>query len=77
MSFYVVGFFFLISFTKMKRESYGEDIGDTETDRSDFSDDEDGYEDSFIDDDANLEVSPPSPISNEGTFKYNVNPSTC
>ena len=53
----------------MDRESYGEDIADTETERSDYSD-EDEYEDSFIDDDADPEVFPPSPISNDGTFKY-------
>ncbi|XP_020240129.1 peptidyl-prolyl cis-trans isomerase FKBP43 [Cajanus cajan] len=45
-------------------ESYGEDIADTETERSDNSD-EDEYEDSFIDDDGFPEVFPPSPISNE------------
>lgn len=49
----------------MERESYGEDIANTETERSDCSD-EDDYEDSFIDDDADPEVYPPSPISNEG-----------
>ncbi|TKY68075.1 Peptidyl-prolyl cis-trans isomerase FKBP43 [Spatholobus suberectus] len=45
-------------------ESYGEDIAETETERSDNSD-EDKYEDSFIDDDGVPEVFPPSPISNE------------
>ncbi|KAL1358085.1 hypothetical protein AAHE18_04G008900 [Arachis hypogaea] len=44
-------------------ESYGEDIADTENERSDFSD-EDDLDDSFIDDDPNPEVFPPSPISN-------------
>ncbi|KAI4332322.1 hypothetical protein L6164_017244 [Bauhinia variegata] len=43
-------------------ESYGEDIRDTETERS--GDDEDDYEDSFIDD-SDPEVLPPSPISTE------------
>lgn len=59
----------------MKRESYGEDIGDTETERSDYND-EDDYDDSFIDDDCDPEVFPTSPISNEGTFKYLYYPST-
>ncbi|CAJ1978227.1 unnamed protein product [Sphenostylis stenocarpa] len=45
-------------------ESYGEDIADTETERSDYSD-EDEYEDSFIDDDIVPEASSPSPISKE------------
>ncbi|XP_028772053.1 peptidyl-prolyl cis-trans isomerase FKBP43 isoform X2 [Neltuma alba] len=45
-------------------ESYGEDIANTETDRSDCSG-EDEYEDSFIDDDANPEVYPESRISSE------------
>lgn len=53
----------------MKRESYGEDIADTETDKSDYSD-EDDYDDSFIDDDGDPKVFPPSPVSTEGTFKY-------
>lgn len=67
LSFFFVGFFFLISFTTMKRESYGEDIADTETERSDHSD-EDDYDDSFIDDGGDTGF-PQSPISNEGTFK--------
>ncbi|KAK4269564.1 hypothetical protein QN277_022705 [Acacia crassicarpa] len=45
-------------------ESYGEDIANTETDRSDCSD-EDEYEGSFIDDDANPDVYPESPSSSE------------
>lgn len=45
------------------RESYGEDIADTETEKSnDYS--EEDYEDSFIDD-GDLEVFPSSPISGE------------
>lgn len=40
---------FYVSFTMMARESYGEDIADTDTQRSCDSD-EDMYEDSFIDD---------------------------
>jgi len=52
----------------MQSESYGEDIADTETERSDYSD-EDGYEDSFIDDDIVPEASSPSLISKEGKFK--------
>ena len=52
----------------MAREPCGEDIADTETELSENSD-EDEYEDSFIDDDE-LEVCPPSPISNdEGILK--------
>ncbi|PON35860.1 hypothetical protein TorRG33x02_350540, partial [Trema orientale] len=46
------------------RESYGEDIADTDTQRSDNSV-EDEYEDSFIDDE-DPKVFPPSPISNDG-----------
>lgn len=45
-------------------ESYGEDIGNTETDASDHSSDEDGYDDSFIDD-GNPDVFPTSPVSND------------
>ncbi|XP_004506405.1 peptidyl-prolyl cis-trans isomerase FKBP43-like isoform X3 [Cicer arietinum] len=50
-------------------ESYGEDIADTETERSDHSD-EDDYDDSFIDDDGDPAVFPPSPISNEEEASY-------
>ncbi|KAF7807321.1 peptidyl-prolyl cis-trans isomerase FKBP43-like isoform X1 [Senna tora] len=50
-------------------ESYGEDIANTETERSDYND-EDDYEDSFIDDDGDPEVYPPSPISDEGMLNY-------
>jgi FK506-binding nuclear protein len=53
----------------MERESYGEDIADTETEKSVHSD-EDDYDDSFIDDDSDPAVFSPSPISNEGKFKY-------
>ncbi|KAL8158706.1 hypothetical protein V2J09_000243 [Rumex salicifolius] len=42
-----------------KCESYGEDIGHSDTEKSDCSD-EDEYEDSFINDD-DVKVSPPSP----------------
>jgi hypothetical protein len=48
----------------MAREPCGEDIVDTETERSEDSD-EDEYEDSFINDD-DLEVYPPSPVSDGG-----------
>lgn len=61
--------FFLISFTTMERESYGEDIANTETEKSDRSD-EDDYDDSFINDDGDLAVFSASPISHEGKFKY-------
>lgn len=44
-------------------ESYGEDIADTDTQRSDCSDEE--YEDSFINDEE-PEVFPPSPASSDG-----------
>lgn len=44
------------------RESYGEDIGDTETEKSNGNHEEDDYEDSFIDD-GDLEVFPSSPDS--------------
>lgn len=43
------------------RESYGEDIADTETD---ISEDDDQYEDSFIND-GDVEFLPPSPIPNK------------
>ena len=43
------------------RESYGEDIADTDSQNLDYSD-EDEYEDSFINDDE-PELFPPSPIS--------------
>lgn len=69
LSFFFVGFFLLISFTTMERESYGEDIANTETEKSDRSD-EDDYDDSFINDDGDLAVFSASPISHEGKFKY-------
>lgn len=50
------------SFTLSTRESYGEDIADTDTQRSDNSE-EDEYEGSFIDDE-DPKVFPPSPVSN-------------
>ncbi|KAG8661134.1 peptidyl-prolyl cis-trans isomerase FKBP43 isoform X2 [Manihot esculenta] len=46
-------------------ESYGEDIADTETERSTDGSGEDEYEDSFIDD-GDQEVTPSSPVSNDG-----------
>uniref|UniRef100_A0A7C9A8P3 peptidylprolyl isomerase n=1 Tax=Opuntia streptacantha TaxID=393608 RepID=A0A7C9A8P3_OPUST len=49
-------------------ESYGEDIGDTDTERSDDRNFEDEYEDSFIDD-GGLEVASPSPSSDEVASK--------
>lgn len=53
------------SFTITERESYGEDIADTETERSAGHSDEDKYDDSFIND-ADLDVIPPSPVSDGG-----------
>ncbi|KAK2433206.1 FKBP peptidyl-prolyl cis-trans isomerase family protein [Trifolium repens] len=50
-------------------ESYGEDIADTETEKSIHSD-EDDYDDSFIDDDNDPAVFSPSPISNEEDASY-------
>lgn len=50
------------SFTMMSRESFGEDIADSETQRSVNSEDE-KYDDSFIDDDDDLEVFPSTPAS--------------
>lgn len=47
------------------RESYGEDIADTEAERSADGSDEDDFEDSFINDD-DLEVILPSPVSSVG-----------
>lgn len=49
----------------MARESYGEDIADTETEKSNDHGEEDDYEDSFIDD-GELEVFPSSPVSSDG-----------
>ncbi|GMG98907.1 hypothetical protein Nepgr_000747 [Nepenthes gracilis] len=43
-------------------DTYGEDIGDMDTEKSNSYDGEDKYEDSFINDD-DLEVFPPSPAS--------------
>lgn len=48
----------------MSRESYGEDIADTDTQRS-YDSDEDGYEDSFIDD-GDPKLFPSSPVSSGG-----------
>lgn len=53
----------------MTREPCGEDIADTETERSEDSN-EDDYEDSFIDDD-DPEVYPPSLISDGGGIFLN------
>lgn len=61
--------FLYFSFTVMTREPCGEDIADTETERSEDSD-EDDYEDSFIDDD-DPEVYPPSLISDGGGIFLN------
>ncbi|KAK1394039.1 NPL domain-containing protein [Heracleum sosnowskyi] len=46
-------------------ESYGEDIANSENEESVEQSDEDEYEDSFIDDDDNMEVLPPSPVSSD------------
>ncbi|KAF4386586.1 hypothetical protein F8388_006541 [Cannabis sativa] len=46
-------------------ESYGEDIADTDTQGSDNSEEEEEFEDSFINDE-DPEVYPPSPVSNDG-----------
>ncbi|XP_047178737.1 peptidyl-prolyl cis-trans isomerase FKBP43-like isoform X3 [Vigna umbellata] len=54
-------------------ESFGEDIADTETERSDYSD-EDGYDDSFIDDDIVPEASSPSLISKEEEASHDNGP---
>ncbi|XP_014520860.1 peptidyl-prolyl cis-trans isomerase FKBP43-like isoform X2 [Vigna radiata var. radiata] len=54
-------------------ESYGEDIADTETEKSDYSD-EDGYDDSFIDDDIVPEASSPSLISKEEEASHENGP---
>ncbi|XP_074349064.1 peptidyl-prolyl cis-trans isomerase FKBP43-like isoform X3 [Apium graveolens] len=47
-------------------ESYGVDIANSENEESVAQTDEDEYEDSFINDDDDLEVLPPSPVSNDG-----------
>ncbi|KAK4418765.1 Peptidyl-prolyl cis-trans isomerase FKBP43 [Sesamum alatum] len=43
-------------------ESYGVDIENTQTDGSSYCSDDDKYDDSFIDDDDELQVSPKSPV---------------
>lgn len=54
----------------MPRESYGEDIADSETQRS-VNSEEDKYDDSFIDDDdPEPEVYPSSPVSDSGGTRY-------
>lgn len=58
--------YFYVSFTMMARESYGEDIADTDTQRSCDSD-EDAYEDSFIDDGDLEAVTFSSVCRSEGT----------
>lgn len=51
------------------RESYGEDIVDTETERSANGSVEDEYEDSFINDDEDPEIMSPSTVySSEGNL---------
>jgi FK506-binding nuclear protein len=51
------------------RESYGEDIADTETERSANGSDEDEYEGSFINDDEDPEIMSPSTVySSEGNL---------
>lgn len=52
------------SFTIIARESFGEDIVDTETERSTGHSDEDKYEDSFIDD-SDPKLFSPSPLSDD------------
>lgn len=49
-------------------ESYGEDIADTETERSTGHSDEDKYDDSFIND-ADVDIIPPSPVSGGGEIE--------
>lgn len=57
--------FFNFSFTMVARESYGEDIVDTDTEECNNYSEEEDYEDSFIND-GDPEVYPPSPVSNGG-----------
>ncbi|GAY68135.1 hypothetical protein CUMW_261820 [Citrus unshiu] len=57
-----------IVFPYAERESYGEDIADTETERSTGHSDEDKYDDSFIND-ADLDIIPPSPVSGGGEIE--------
>ncbi|KAJ0047670.1 hypothetical protein Pint_16579 [Pistacia integerrima] len=54
-------------------ESYGEDIADTETERSTGRSDEDKYEDSFIDD-SDPKLFPPSPLSGDKVQEFEVTP---
>lgn len=53
-------------------ESYGEDIADTETGESCHDSDDDKYDDSFIND-AEPEISPPSPASSSGVQEDDEN----
>lgn len=53
-------------------ESYGEDIADTETGESCHDSDDDKYDDSFIND-AEPEMSPPSPASSSGVKEDDEN----
>lgn len=55
----------------MNRESYGEDIAETETERSTGNSEEDNYEDSFIDD-SDPKVVPSSPVSNDEGMIYTL-----
>ncbi|XP_057445296.1 peptidyl-prolyl cis-trans isomerase FKBP43-like isoform X2 [Lotus japonicus] len=52
-------------------ESYGIDIANTQSERSENSDEDDTYDDSFIDDDNDPEVFSPSPISNKEGASFN------
>lgn len=60
----------LFSLIMLARESYGEDIDNTESEAFDNNDDEYEY-DSFIDDDDDPEIFPDSPVS-EGESMYNT-----
>ncbi|KAJ0105362.1 hypothetical protein Patl1_19235 [Pistacia atlantica] len=63
----------IFSFTIIASESYGEDIADTETERSTGRSDEDKYEDSFIDD-SDPKLFPPSPLSGDKVQEFEVTP---
>ncbi|GFP82265.1 peptidyl-prolyl cis-trans isomerase fkbp43 [Phtheirospermum japonicum] len=53
--------------TRSDTESYGMDIENTHTEGSSYGGDDEKYDDSFINDDAELQFSPRSPVNNEGT----------
>ncbi|XP_017244154.1 peptidyl-prolyl cis-trans isomerase FKBP43 isoform X1 [Daucus carota subsp. sativus] len=60
------------SFNDDGSESYGEDIANSENEESGQQSDEDEYEDSFIDDDENLEVLPHCTLPTDGAVDDDI-----